>query len=259
MNYLKLYNDLISKRQNSPYVSDILGDVEIHHVLPKCMDGDDSKENLVSLSLREHFLAHRLLAKIYPNSKISYAAWLMACFNRNNETVKISSHTYESLRREHAVRVSKNENIKLGVEKHIKGKKQSPEHIKARVEARKANGEWLSTETKKKISEAHIKGISEGRLSPFNNFLSDPIVHAKGVATRKAKGSYTWTEHQREKMRNKPNRKGYSVSEETKEKIRKGYETKVACPHCGIIGSRMPMGRWHFDNCKKNVKNVSNK
>lgn len=26
---------------------------------------------------------------------------------------------------------------------------------------------------------------------------------------------------------------------------------KVECPHCKEIGSKGPMGRWHFNNCKK--------
>jgi hypothetical protein len=35
----------------------------IHHITPKCDGGDDSKENRVKLTSREHFIAHVLLAK----------------------------------------------------------------------------------------------------------------------------------------------------------------------------------------------------
>jgi predicted GIY-YIG superfamily endonuclease len=28
---------------------------------------------------------------------------------------------------------------------------------------------------------------------------------------------------------------------------------KVVCPHCGKYGGMMPLKRWHFDNCKKNI------
>ena len=35
----------------------------IHHIIPKSMGGDDSEENLVKLTIREHLLAHLLLAK----------------------------------------------------------------------------------------------------------------------------------------------------------------------------------------------------
>ena len=38
---------------------------EKHHIIPRCMGGNDLKNNLVSLTIEEHFLAHKLLAKIY--------------------------------------------------------------------------------------------------------------------------------------------------------------------------------------------------
>ena len=25
---------------------------------------------------------------------------------------------------------------------------------------------------------------------------------------------------------------------------------EVTCPHCGKVGTKLPMSRWHFDNCK---------
>lgn len=35
----------------------------VHHIIPKCDGGDNSKENRVKLTSREHFIAHVLLAK----------------------------------------------------------------------------------------------------------------------------------------------------------------------------------------------------
>ena len=40
---------------------------ERHHILPKCMGGTDTRENLVLLTAQEHIKAHWLLHKMYPD------------------------------------------------------------------------------------------------------------------------------------------------------------------------------------------------
>lgn len=81
MNYRKHYNKLIAKygNQNKPdYPS------ERHHVIPGCEGGSDDVSNLLYLSYRQHFIAHRLLAKIYPTSKgLNLAVWRMSEGNKN--------------------------------------------------------------------------------------------------------------------------------------------------------------------------------
>ena len=37
---------------------------EKHHIIPKSLGGTNEKENLVSLTAREHFICHLLLLKI---------------------------------------------------------------------------------------------------------------------------------------------------------------------------------------------------
>lgn len=37
--------------------------LETHHILPRSLGGKDTKENLVNLTAREHFLAHLLYEK----------------------------------------------------------------------------------------------------------------------------------------------------------------------------------------------------
>ena len=39
----------------------------LHHIVPKCLGGSDEDFNLISLTYREHFIAHALLAKSFPN------------------------------------------------------------------------------------------------------------------------------------------------------------------------------------------------
>lgn len=64
MNYEKHYYTLIERRKASP----ALGYTETHHIIPKCIGGTDTPDNKVSLLPEEHFIAHKLLAKMYPNS-----------------------------------------------------------------------------------------------------------------------------------------------------------------------------------------------
>lgn len=74
MNYKKIYDNLIFRGKNR-----ILKEgKEIHHIIPRCLGGDDSPENLVDLTYEEHYLAHQLLVKLYPNNpKIIRAAVMM--------------------------------------------------------------------------------------------------------------------------------------------------------------------------------------
>ena len=43
---------------------------EIHHIIPKSIGGDNDPDNLVRLSLREHFLAHWLLTKFVEKDEL---------------------------------------------------------------------------------------------------------------------------------------------------------------------------------------------
>lgn len=62
MNYQKIYNDLIKhakmqKIETNQYV-------EVHHIIPRSLNGSDDNSNLVSLTARQHYIAHMLLVKI---------------------------------------------------------------------------------------------------------------------------------------------------------------------------------------------------
>ncbi len=74
MNYKKIYDSLIERGSNRKLECY----KESHHILPRCIGGTDEKDNLVELTPEEHYLAHQLLVKIYPDeAKLVYAANMM--------------------------------------------------------------------------------------------------------------------------------------------------------------------------------------
>lgn len=63
--YKNLYEKFIYTRQKRSL--DESNIIEIHHILPRCLGGSDDSNNLIKLTAREHFLAHLLLHRAYPN------------------------------------------------------------------------------------------------------------------------------------------------------------------------------------------------
>jgi hypothetical protein len=102
MNYQKIYNDLIEKRKEFPYID---GYSEKHHILPRSLGGSDDKDNLVQLSAKEHYIAHLLLCKIYENDKSKFykmvkAFVMMSTTRAENCNGYFNSNTYQLYREE---------------------------------------------------------------------------------------------------------------------------------------------------------------
>ena len=97
MNHLKIYERLIKvaksenrKRLNKKENNYIY--YENHHILPKCMGGLDTEDNLVLLTAKEHYVCHKLLVYIYPKQlNLIFAFRMMS----KNSLYNISSRDYE--------------------------------------------------------------------------------------------------------------------------------------------------------------------
>ena len=135
MNYQKIYSALVNKRLKNPANTEYQF-TEKHHIIPRSIDPSLEKEktNIVCLSLREHFIAHLLLIKIYQTqndleklSKALLAINLM--INKNSKKqewkdFKFTSRFYEIFRLEAAKSISLN--VKQWMKEHkdqISGKK----------------------------------------------------------------------------------------------------------------------------------------
>lgn len=66
MNYIKHYNVLVERAKTKSSTSEYR---ERHHVVPRCLGGSDDADNIVSLTPEEHYVAHQLLVKMYPDHK----------------------------------------------------------------------------------------------------------------------------------------------------------------------------------------------
>jgi hypothetical protein len=120
MKYETIYNNLIQKRKRD--VPE--GYTELHHIIPRSLGGSDTKDNLVRLTAREHYLAHYLLMKMQvPKSGGYYSmlkAFLMMQVQHESGLRYIPGHKFENLRKIDSERKSI---TMLGKKNHILGKR----------------------------------------------------------------------------------------------------------------------------------------
>lgn len=106
MNYLKIYDSIIINCKNR-YLNESIY-CEKHHVLPKCLGGNDAADNIVKVTAKEHFVLHHLLAVGYQKLAevdVNYTARAMklsAAFNRmcthNSDERKINARLFKCAR-----------------------------------------------------------------------------------------------------------------------------------------------------------------
>lgn len=131
MDYKRIYNNLI-KRARERVLPDAVF-FEKHHIIPRCMGGTDSAENICKLTLKEHFFAHLLLVKLYPKSyKLQAALWNMCHVDPRTSLVsryKPSSRLYKQIRSDYML-------LFRGQNHPLYGRKQKETHIKKAKEAK---------------------------------------------------------------------------------------------------------------------------
>lgn len=175
MDYSKIYTNLVSHRKTNPLKQSEDLYTERHHIVPSCMGGSNSKENLVRLTGREHFIAHWLLVKVYPeNDKLKTALFLM-CHFKKYKGMKVGSKLFEKLRANDAKqkrRVNLTEEklrqvIELG--RSMKGRKFS--EISKQKMSESSKRENLSRETLRKMS------INKSNMWLITDLFDNQIVY----------------------------------------------------------------------------------
>jgi hypothetical protein len=256
--YTKWYFNIIQNANNKA------GEyVEKHHIIPRCIGGSDHRENLASLTAREHFVCHLLLTKMTTGKVKRAMCWAVGKFTQvnKNQNRKFTSWEYKQIR----------ENISFA----RTGTKHSDESKKKMSAKRKGKAPWNkgktgiqkhSAESNKKRSEK-LKG--RVRSEEFCKKVSaGKIGHTAGMTGKKHGENFSkqikakWEEKRGtgyvSPLKDKP--KPPRSEEHTKNlananKInganRKGtHQKQLTCPHCAITGGAGALKRYHFDNCK---------
>lgn len=221
MNYKKIYDALIlkAKLQNRQKGKETY--YEAHHIIPKCLGGKGecrqvTHPNIVLLTTKEHFIAHLLLVKSYPeNISLKRALWSLL---RNTskcmkERYKPSSRMYEIIRNDYIKTSSGSGNPfynkkhsletkeKIRQSRHglktMLGKKHSEE---SKLKMSKAKlGKTLSKDVKEKIRLSRAGGnhpnaqtiicLKTGKIFGYTQELADYIKKPSSTVQKWLKGS----------------------------------------------------------------------
>jgi hypothetical protein len=179
MNYQNVYNQIIERAKTRQ----LEGYKEKHHIIPRCLGGNDDLSNLVELTAREHILCHMLLCELYPHEcKLKHALFLMSIGKKKSKhkTHILSSRVYERLKKEYS--------DFLTGKKQSKDTKDKKSKAMTKVWANKTKEE-MSSKGKKcwstrvkngtnKVTELHASKISKalkGRKITWDRKVNTPV------------------------------------------------------------------------------------
>ena len=155
---------------------------ERHHIIPKCLGGTNDKENLIDLFAREHFIAHKLLAKENPdNNSLTYAWSCMAFVKRDDiDRYELTPEEYEEAK----IAMS---NACKGENNHFYGKRHSEE---TRMKMRKSH--VSENAPLAKLTEEDVINILKMMCSYASNSDIKNIYNVSDVTLRNIKNKTRW-------------------------------------------------------------------
>lgn len=193
MHYKKIYEQIIEKAKTRQFLDEY---GEKHHIIPRCLGGDNSKQNIVKLTFREHFLCHWLLCKIYPdNSKIHHAfSSMIRVSAKNKERLTIlSSRHFEIVKRSFAPFVGKWNKGKTAWNKGLTGEEHLKHYKNKKIQIPNMTGyKWINNgieQTKIPPNKEIPTGWTRGRidLSGQKNPMKNKEIVKKNLIARKIK------------------------------------------------------------------------
>lgn len=201
------------------------------------MGGDDSLDNLVQLSAKQHFVAHHLLFKIYGGSKLAHAWYSMCRIGQGQEERSGNARLFE---RAKAARSKILSEERVGAGNHFFGKKHTAE---ARA--------WMSAVQKElrlweRRSDDHKAALLESQKRPKTPEHRSKIGR-KGLAMLQSVVTGDIIRVGRDDPR------ASSVDWVNPRKL--NPEPKFKCDHCDVTTTRSNLKRWHNDNCKQRKHN----
>lgn len=277
MDYFFYYNKLISNAKNLKRCKKDGNYYERHHIIPSCMGGLDTPDNLVLLTAREHYISHLLLHKIYPDDfgLLSATVLMSGRGKYTNRQYAIFREKYSDIRKElmsgennpflgkilseetkkKIGLANKNkvrsEEYKLYCSERQLGQKHSEETKNKMSLSRKEL--WNDIEFKRKNSPTSETGIKARNTRRKNNYT--PSKETRNKLSKSLTGrNITWGDKISIANKGKASKfKGVPRSEETKKKISNSRKNvvKSKCKYCKNEFSPAMLSRWHNDNCKQ--------
>lgn len=174
--YTRWYYNIINRAKTRAKT----GYTEKHHIIPKSCGGNNDKDNLVSLTAKEHFICHLLLTKMVDSQHrhlMVYAFHGMKAKHRQrySSNLEVTSKIYQTLKEELSL---------------IK-KKQTPWNKGKKLKSSWNKGKPMSEESKQKIREARanqdmsyrkgVKLTEEQKLKQNTSGLSKGHGWNKGI------------------------------------------------------------------------------
>lgn len=242
--YLRWYTSICnrgrSRAKTKKEAKFLLGYVEGHHILPRCMCSNDDqikdKRNIVYLTAREHFMAHWILTKIFRSYNLSYA---LAMFTWDSKGLrKLTPKQYQTARESCA--------------------EAAREHIKTRSDMRQGQPGLCTEERKKNIKESRMntnkkecphcgKSIDPGNYKKYhgdsckkNPDIDDETLKLRSklakenIKQQKERGTFRCVTD---------NNKSHGIDPHSHN------NASHTCPHCGLKGKGPTMKKHHFENC----------
>ena len=256
MNYLKHYNLLIEKYRSQTFSEDQY--FECHHIIPKCLGGGDSSENLIDLTPEQHYTAHLLLARIYNIDKLWYACAMMT-----NGLSGRSNKYYGWLRRKiskyHSDRVKNKWAIHYGFDSYIDQcitiwsmfkEVKSTEVISKKFGMAVANVNrslawWAETNDLDEELNLIRRSIRSDNSKNIRRNITPEQEARRISAVRNA----DYSKRKGTRSGNKNPMYGINIWENRGE---------ITCPHCNLTKKDSPaFRRWHMDYCKERKQNAN--
>lgn len=197
MNYKDFIDDIINTRGRYGCGEEYH---ERHHIIPRCIGGTDEKENLIDLYAREHFIAHKLLAKENPhNQSLQCAWWMMSNIGRENgENRRCTSEEYEEARIAFSNSQKGENNFMYGKTGYNYGKHLSDETKKKLSESHK--GLKVSEEIKQKMSESTM-GEKNPMYHKHHTEETRKIMSEKKIGKYNGENNPHWGKHHTEEAK----------------------------------------------------------
>ena len=250
MDHQKVYDAIILKAKSENRIKETyynrkksnfsLAYYENHHIIPRCMNGNNDSSNMVLLTAREHYICHKLLTYIYPTNRKIICAFFYMTNSKKNKHIKSArdfSYAKELISTiaipEH--QKIKQRNLMLGKIPWNKGKKNiySEDVIKTQSEKRK---KWIEEH---KNDPNYIKKIEKLKKCNLGKHFSEETKKKMSLNHFNCEGENNGMFGKKHKLESL---KKMSLSVKNRKKIK--------CEYCGKELNKLNYIKWHGENCK---------